>query len=125
MSNPIEVNSLGDMELAKEKALQVYTSMATKAKGLEMTAYLANLPVELEQDLAMWLWELHSAHRHHDHPPAAPPASPSYKIMTNSVKLPAVPSTTAEDSYGLPFTKSLPEDRDQVLCGGTHQAGHQ
>ena len=54
MSNPIEVNSLGDMELAKEKALQVYTSMATKAKGLEMAAYLAKLPAELEPELAMW-----------------------------------------------------------------------
>ena len=46
MSNPTEVNSLGDMELAKEKALQVNTNMATKAQmELEMVAFLARLPV--------------------------------------------------------------------------------
>ena len=133
MSNPIEVNSLGDMELAKEKALQVYTSMATKAKGLEMAAYLAKLPVELEQDLAMWLWELHSAHRHHDHPPAAPPASPSYKTMTNSVKLPAVPSTAGNSTILRRCINQVPQIRrssSPALCsrnssqdprGGSHQ----
>jgi hypothetical protein len=35
---------------------------------------------------------------------------PSYTTLTDSVKLPAVPSTTAEDPYGLLFTKSLPEE---------------
>jgi hypothetical protein len=35
---------------------------------------------------------------------------PSYTTLTNSVKLPAVPSTTAKDPYGLLFTKSVPEE---------------
>jgi hypothetical protein len=64
---------------------------------------------ELRPELAMWLWEMHMGAQHHHQPPAAPPASTSHTTLTDSVKLPAVPSTTADDSYGL-FTKSLPEE---------------
>ena len=35
---------------------------------------------------------------------------PSCTTLTDSVQLPAVPSTTAEDPYGLLLTKSLPEE---------------
>ncbi len=46
MSNSTEVKSLKALELAKEKALQVNTNMATKAQmELEMVAFLARLPV--------------------------------------------------------------------------------
>ena len=48
-------------------------------------------------------------HRAERHPPAAPPTAPSCTPLTDSMKLPAVPSTTAEDSYGV-FTKSMPEE---------------
>jgi hypothetical protein len=35
-------------------------------------------------------------HRAENHPPASPPTTPSYTPLTDSVKLPAVPSTTAD-----------------------------
>ena len=44
------------------------------------------------------------------HPLAAPPtSSSSYKTLTDSVKLPAVPSIAAMNTYGL-LTKYLPEE---------------
>ena len=62
----------------------------------------------MESELDMRLWEMHVAAYHHHHHPAAPPASPSYTPLTDSVKLPAVPSIAAEDTHVL-FTKSMPE----------------
>ena len=78
------------------------TNMATMVQlELKCTAHCTLCPYEtpeLESELAMWLWEMRvAAHRYH-HPPAAPPASPSYTTLTDSVKLPAVPSTNAEDN---------------------------
>jgi hypothetical protein len=43
-------------------------------------------------------------------PPELGGTFPSCTTLTDSVKLPAVPSTTAEDPYGLLFTKSLSEE---------------
>ena len=83
----------------------------------------------------MRLWEMHVAAYHHHHHPAAPPASPSYTPLTDSVKLPAVPSIAGEDTFRL-FTKSMtegirikssaeaaikPETRDS---SAKHAAGH-
>ena len=53
--------------------------------------------------------EIMMKHKTDSHPPAAPPASPSYTTLTDSVKPPAVPSIAAKDTYGL-LTKSLPEE---------------
>ena len=59
---------------------------------------------KLAVELALALLREHRAEIHH------PPAPSSYTPLTDIVKLPAVPSTTAEDPYGLLFTKSLPEE---------------
>ena len=61
---------------------------------------------KLAVDLAV---EMMMKHKTDSHPPAAPPASPSYTTLTDSVKPPAVPSIAAKDTYGL-LTKSLPEE---------------
>ena len=64
------------------------------------------------------------------------PTSPSCTPLTDSVKLPAVPSIAAEDPYGL-FTKSLPEGirikssteaaiKPETRCSSAkHAAGHE
>ena len=73
---------------------------------------------------ALKLLKMHRARRHPPAPELAkeqalrvntntaehhpPPASSLYTTMTDSVKLPAVPSIAAEDTHGL-FTKSMPE----------------
>jgi hypothetical protein len=64
---------------------------------------------KLEAALAVILLKKHRAEWH---PPAAPPNAPSCTPLTDSVNLPAVPSTAAEDSYGL-FTKSPPSPPDK------------
>ena len=73
MSNSTEVKSLEALELAKDKALQVNTNMATMVQ-LEQgsTAYCTMYPYkspELEPELAMWLWEMHVGAHHHYIPP--------------------------------------------------------
>jgi hypothetical protein len=108
MSNSTEVKSLKALELAKDKALQVNTNMATMVQlELKCTAHCTLCPYEtpeLESELAVWLWEMHSAE---NHPRAAPPASPSCTPLTDSMMLPVVQNIPAKDFYGL-HTKSLP-----------------
>ena len=64
------------------------------------------------------------------HPLPAPPTSSSYQTLTDSVKLPAVPSIAAMDTYGL-LTKSLPGEvrikssAEAASKSATSQAGIQ
>ena len=112
MSKLSEVKSLEALELAKEKALQVNTNMATmRLYELQCSAPSCDRgdgarykTPKVEADMAFILLKKHMEERH---PPAAPPTSPSCTPLTDSVKLPAVPSIAAEDHYGL-LTKSLP-----------------
>ena len=89
----------------KHTKVQMELELRCIADCTDGTALTALTP-ELESELAMWLWEMHVAAHHHHHPPAAPPAPPSYTPRTDSVKLLAVPSIAAEDTFGL-FTKSM------------------
>ena len=70
------------------------------------------------------------------HPLPAPPTSSSYQTLTDSVKLPAVPSIAAMDTYGL-LTRSLPGEvktkssaepasKSETRCSdGKHAADHE
>jgi hypothetical protein len=102
------VKSLEALELAKEKALQVNTNMATMVPlELECTVPVTEVTgahyktPKLLSGLALALLQKHRSENH------SPPAPSLFAPLKDSVKLPVVLSTTTKDNYGL-FTESPP-----------------